>query len=381
QHKNKVKGYSRLKYSVNDQHKNKVKTYSRVKYHNNEKHRNTVQTASKLKYHKNALHKENVKRKNKMRREQLKQNKQLSDFVRKQFQDKVSCGLDFVCCVCHRLLFKHQVLCCRKEYYNNNSAMSLVANRCITDTFLHKCREQCDISCDLANSCKGQLWICFTCHFKLKKGEMPAESAVNNLELQPIPEELSCLNNLNGICNEIKCCSKKMLALPKGGQNGVHGPVTCVPANVKNTTNVLPGTEAEGSFVCVKLKRKLTYKGHYKYQYVDTNKIKQALCYLKQRNKFYSDITFNDNWFNEFTRQENEADKDNIEENDVENVNVDEELHDRQQHCVFMDTCLQPVDIGQEVLDQYFDGILNVAPAEGNNPVKMLADETNEAKC
>ncbi|MGL5901713.1 MAG: hypothetical protein ACRCZO_03440, partial [Cetobacterium sp.] len=138
QHKNKVKGYSKLKYSVNEQHKNKVKTYSRVKYHNNEKHRNTVQTASKLKYHNNALHKENVKRKNKMRTEQLKQNMKLSDFVRKQFEDKVSSGLDFVCCVCHRLLFKQQVLCCRKEYYNNNSAMSLVANRCITDKFLHK---------------------------------------------------------------------------------------------------------------------------------------------------------------------------------------------------------------------------------------------------
>lgn len=40
-----------------------------------------------------------------------------------------------------------------------------------------------------------------------------------------------------------------------------------------------------------------------------------------------------------------------------------------------------PADIGQEVLDQYFDDILNVVPAEGNNPVKLLSDRTNEAKC
>ncbi len=40
-----------------------------------------------------------------------------------------------------------------------------------------------------------------------------------------------------------------------------------------------------------------------------------------------------------------------------------------------------PVDIGQEALDQYFDDILNVAPAEGNNPVKLLSDQSNEAKC
>lgn len=40
-----------------------------------------------------------------------------------------------------------------------------------------------------------------------------------------------------------------------------------------------------------------------------------------------------------------------------------------------------PVDIGQEVLHQYFDDVLNVAPAEGNNPVKLLSDHANEAKC
>ncbi len=40
-----------------------------------------------------------------------------------------------------------------------------------------------------------------------------------------------------------------------------------------------------------------------------------------------------------------------------------------------------PVDIGQEALDQYFDDILNLAPAEGNGPVKLLSDFANEAKC
>lgn len=80
---------------------------------------------------------------------------------------------------------------------------------------------------------KGQLWICFTCHSKLKKGEMPAESAINNLELQPIPEELCSLNSLEQHLIALHITFMKMLALPKGGQNGVHGPVTCCPANLK----------------------------------------------------------------------------------------------------------------------------------------------------
>lgn len=53
-------------------------------------------------------------------------------------------------------------------------------------------------------------------------------------------------------------------------------------------------------------------------------------------------------------------------------------MHDRQQNCMFQDTCLMPVDIGQEALDQYFDHILNVVPTEGNSPVKLLSDLGNE---
>ncbi|XP_073671989.1 uncharacterized protein [Paramisgurnus dabryanus] len=72
---------------------------------------------------------------------------------------------------------------------------------------------------------------------------------------------------------------------------------------------------------------------------------------------------------------------DNKESNDNEDDISDETLHDRQQHGLFMDSCLQPVDLGQEILDQHFNGITSVAPAEGNNPVRMLMDESNEAKC
>ena len=40
-----------------------------------------------------------------------------------------------------------------------------------------------------------------------------------------------------------------------------------------------------------------------------------------------------------------------------------------------------PVDTGQETLDKYFDDILNLAPAEGNSPVRLLSDHTSEAEC
>lgn len=198
-------------------------------------------------------------------------------------------------------------------------------------------------------------------------------------QVLPIPRVLACLGSLEQHLIALHIPFMKMLPLPKGGQNGVHGPVTCVPANIVQTNNLLPRSTMEGSLLPVKLKRKLTYKGHYEYQYVDTMHIRQALQYLKETNVHYKDVEFNEEWLNKFCR---EADSDAIEkarDSNVDSVetspdNVDDEL-------LHEDTCLMPVDIGQEVLDQYFDHILNVAPAEGNSPVRLLSDPANEAKC
>ena len=302
-----------------------------------------------------------------------------------QFLEKVADGPDFVCCVCHRLLFRHQVLHCKKDNYSKTQTVASIAANCITEDYLHQCTEDCDLPCHWLDTARGKLWICFSCHYKINRGQMPPECWSNNLTVQAIPPELACLNSLEQHLIALHIPFMKMLALPKGGQNGVHGPVTCVPANIVETSNVLPRSNMEGSLLAVKLKRKLTYKGHYEYQFVDTLHIKQALQYLKQTNSYYADIEFNEAWINDFCREQeaevpgndNPADSDKTDAGAAE----DELLHDRQQHGMFQDTCLMPVDIGQEVLDQYFDDILNVAPAEGNNPVKLLSDITNEAKC
>ena len=91
--------------------------------------------------------------------------------------------------------------------------------------------------------------------------------------------------------------------IPKGGQDGVHGPVTCVPANIVQTSNLLAHSNMEGSLLHIKLKHKLTYKGHYEYQFVGTMHIRQALQYLKQTNVYYKDVDFNEGWLNDFCRE------------------------------------------------------------------------------
>ena len=338
-----------------------------------------------------------------------------------EFREKVRDGPDFVCCCCHRLLFKNQVLSFDREVLIRSLAAASVADMCISEEYLHRCDEQCAVPCQLAVS-RGGLWICFTCRSKISRGKVPAESWMNNLQLDPVAPELGCLNSLEQHLIAIHIPFMKMLALSKRGQNGIHGPVMCVPADIVQTTNVLPRSSMEGSLVQVKLKRKITYKGHYEFQFVDTLHVIWALEYLKSTNVYYKDIDFNEEWVNEFCRQVDEEKEELDSASEDESVDKvvscqaehglrqgdvvasgkgsqitdqigaemvkessdiiqDEMLHDRQQHCMFQDTCLMPVDIGQEALDQYFKDILNIAPAEGNSPVRMLSDHTNEAKC
>lgn len=88
--------------------------------------------------------------------------------------------------------------------------------------------------------------------------------------------------------------------------------------------------------------------------------------------------------------EENVAD-DEMEEEDV--VQKSEEEHDseeqqeedltyiKEQIGLLSDTSVQPMDFGSEIIDQHFQDVLNVTPAERNSPARLLSDKSNEEKC
>ena len=80
----------------------------------------------------------------------------------------------------------------------------------------------------------------------------------------------------------------KVMALPHGGQKNIHGPVVCVPSDLKKVTS-LPMKPGEDFVLRVKLKRKLNYKGYSEYQFVDPKHICEALKFLKLNNKWYEE--------------------------------------------------------------------------------------------
>ncbi|XP_076870348.1 uncharacterized protein LOC143521406 [Brachyhypopomus gauderio] len=348
EHRGKVKQASINKYSTDMEHRENVKQLSINKYSTNEHHRETIKRQSFEAYHTDPQHKAAKKQRSfeayHTKNTEKSKHKDIN-YVTDEFRKKINTGPEYVCSVCHRTLFKHQVLKCRKDTYLKRAQVVVsIAERCITDTYLHQCSHVCDHECNIKTGPAGSLWICYTCQRKILNGKMPEESVMNNLALEPIPPELHNLNSLEQHLIGMNIPFMRLVSLPKGGQNGVHGPVVCVPSNITDVTEVLPRTENVDLMIRIKLKRKLTYKGHYEYKFVNTEKIKDALLYLKQHNNFYRDVTFNNDWVNPLNKTEHETqepddtctqhvdEENNDENNESEDVDIDETLHDRQQH-------------------------------------------------
>lgn len=126
-------------------------------------------------------------------------------------------------------------------------------------------------------------------------GKAPAEAAANSMILEDIPSELTNLNSLEQHLIAIHIPFMKVMALPHGGQKNVHGPVICVPSDMRKTVS-LPMKKDENLLLRVKLKRKLNYKGYFEYQFVNTNHIISAISYLKEHNQWYKDIQIESNF-------------------------------------------------------------------------------------
>ncbi|XP_062614313.1 uncharacterized protein LOC134276047 [Saccostrea cucullata] len=398
QHREEARMRSIQKYKSNAEHREDVKAKSRQKYKSDEMYRNLVNTASIKRYKENENFRERKlhvaaekyksdecfrsKRKafskkqydssvlTKMQKKARVKSRRIAHQARLEnqeeivrvFKGKAMQGIDYSCCCCDRLFFQNQVQRCEQKTYSKNEEAANIADLCIQEKYCHQCSESCTENC-----VKSKLWICFTCHRKIMRGSLPAEAAFNKMALEDIPKELKDLNSLEKHLIAIHIPFMKVMALPHGGQKNIHGPVVCVPSDLMKVTS-LPMKPGEDLLLRVKLKRKLNYKGYIEYQFVDPKHIFNALNFLKRKNQWYEDVAIDTNWKGNCNDFQEMSESDSLLDDD----------DDRQ--YIATDTCLQPVDIGQEVLDHYFDDIYDISPGEGNNPVRMLQEEGNEAK-
>ena len=189
-------------------------------------------------------------------------------------------GPDFVCTCCHRLMYRKTVIQFRPAKYTK-----------LSDKLLHQLFPPI-----LYTSAQQKIWVCSTCDSALKKGNMPNQAKANNLLLEPIPQQLKDLNEMEIQLISLRIPFMKMAALPCGKQKAIHGPAVNVPTDLHPVCDLLPRLPSQAQIVPMKIKRRLCYKGHYMYQYIRPAKILAALEWLKKNNPLYKDVRIDQNW-------------------------------------------------------------------------------------
>ena len=194
------------------------------------------------------------------------------------FVQACKAGPDYVCNCCNRLVYRKTVTEFSAVKYPKVQA---------------KVMEAITIPSSSYHTTNERIWICRTCDSTLKRGLMPVQSKVNNLQLQNVPSELQDLNQLETRLICLRILFMKMVALPTGKQRCIHGPAVNVPTDLSSVCDLLPRLPSQCP---MKLKRKLQYRGHYMYNFVRPDKVIAALDWLKTNNPLYNNIEVNSEW-------------------------------------------------------------------------------------
>lgn len=142
----------------------------------------------------------------------------------------------------------------------------------------------------------GVTYVCKTCNRALNSGSLPAQAVANGLELDQIPAELATLKMLEIRVISQRISFMKICALPVGKQQCIHGPTVNVPSKLEAICTTLPRLPSETEILALKLKRKMAYKGHYLFDYINPQHVFEALRWLKNNNEFYRNIDINYEW-------------------------------------------------------------------------------------
>ena len=231
-----------------------------------------------------------LKGKKRVRMAQSRKNTNDISKITSSFLEKIKFGPDFVCCCCHRIMYRQNV----QLYYKGKYAkLSKEQFRTILEPYIY-------------TSIDGNTWICVTCNRSLSRGKMPRQAKANDLKLDQPPDTLAELNDI-----EIRLLSRripfmKIVALPHGKQKAIHGPAVNIPTKLDAICNLLPRLPHEAELLPMKLKRKLCYKSHYMYDSIHPQKMIAALQWLIKNNPLYSQIELNENWTNHWNKSDPE---------------------------------------------------------------------------
>ena len=374
-HKENQMDYQRNRYENDPEYRENQMDYQRNRYENDPEYREYHMDYQRNRYKNDKQYRNYCLNLAILQRERKKDKKKTRTIeeIRDFFNAEISNNApEYTCSCCKRIFFLNQVMPCTIEKYEAAKCPQAaeIAKKCIFN--LSDTEDEC-------NDDDTTMLVCRTCNNKILRGKMPEEAEINNLKLKEIPSELSCLNDLEAqlIAQNIAFMTMQGIQEYKQNYHHVKGPVICVPADLHNTMTSLPSSNCKEHLIFVKLKRSLSFKTHVNYRPVSTFKIKNALNYLKKNNIWYEDIEFNKNWTESDLYDDVEL---NDDEEDKPTENDENEDEDNETNEKIYDTCLMPIDIGQEILDfKSVEDILCLAPCEEKKPVPLLNNVENEA--
>ena len=176
---------------------------------------------------------------------------------------KKKTGPFYVCVICNRCLYFSNVIKFDLEKYDREFVNKLNTN---------------------VTSFDGNYYICKTCDTHTRKLKVPGQAVANGLIIEKIPKELDCLNTLELVLISKRLAFKKLVIMPKGQTPKMHGSIVNVPVNVSETCNHLPREGNCEEVILVKLKRKLSFKGHVYFEPVRPQRVRAALEFLQKVN-------------------------------------------------------------------------------------------------
>ena len=180
---------------------------------------------------------------------------------------------------------------------------------------------------------------------------------------------------------------------PRGKQLKINGNIVNVPADVANTVSMLPRLPSETSTIKVNLKRRLQYKSSALSLNVRPHKVAEGAQWLVSNGDLYKEegITFNDSWLEGRSNVSLANDSDEFSES-LENVESNVVNKNCSTDCQTQQTSSDSTDDEDEwsedeveipagvtdtmltapdfVTDNERQYILNIAPGEGNIPIR-----------
>ncbi|GIY50631.1 ATP-dependent DNA helicase [Caerostris darwini] len=143
--------------------------------------------------------------------------------------------------------------------------------------------------------------FCKTCSDHIRKRNVPNLAVNYGFRY---PEQLSCLSELNDLEERLVALRipfMQILELGRDRQYGIKGSVTKVPNDLHKSVDCLPRNVNDSATIYVKLKKRLSFKSHFMYQCVNSNRVYNVALYLMNKPLYQSqNVNIDLEWLEKF---------------------------------------------------------------------------------